>query len=281
MVGPTAQVASLALHLNARLRSISVPPFQNSTTQYCEVIRFLHKAEPPDPSAPDPNWRIIADDPDAWLASLRGVSRALLVHEPSNDPRLSDRMSSGFVGGGGRWFLCLDRGGSFECWEAWWKVGNQNAVDRRIWHVHYARVVDDHVIERQELARACQPVAEVRDRLGAALTRIESFARSRALEGFADSFRRALTCLDSPDPLSLVFHKDIAPAGVLALEAAQVLSACQAAWVFGGMGSWNDMSFQGDDGKVYESISDELFDLINRAICAGTNHAAPRVLRCD
>jgi hypothetical protein len=40
------------------------------------------------------------------------------------------------------------------------------------------------------------------------------------------------------------------PAGLLNLSAAQLLTACRTPWVFGGMGSWNDMSFDGKEQPV-------------------------------
>ncbi len=275
MVGPTAQLVSLSLHLNARLRSIPTPPFHNSTTRYCELIRFLHASKPPRSSDPDPNWHIVANNPDAWLASLRDIRRALIVHEPSNDPRLSDRMSSAFVGGGGRWFLCLDRGQSFECWEPWWRAGNRQAPDNRIWQVHYARVVETYTFEPDELARVTAPIADMTTRLRSILTRIEAFARKVDQPGFADCFKTAQSCLDSSTPLAETFHSDIAPPGTLPHAAAQLLAANQHAWVFGGMGSWNDLVFDGDDGTQYNLLSEELFNALNQSICIAANQAAP------
>jgi hypothetical protein len=55
------------------------------------------------------------------------------------------------------------------------------------------------------------------------------------------------------------------------LEAKQLLGAVQAAWVFGGMGSWNDLGFDGDDQQEYDKLSIELFLLLNQAICSAIN----------
>jgi hypothetical protein len=37
------------------------------------------------------------------------------------------------------------------------------------------------------------------------------------------------------------------------------------------MGSWNDMSFEGEDQKRYDYLSDTLFVLLTRAIAASAN----------
>ncbi len=50
-----------------------------------------------------------------------------------------------------------------------------------------------------------------------------------------------------------------------------MLAACQKAWVFGGMGSWNDMGFDGEDQKDYVRLSEALFQALNAAIVAAAN----------
>jgi hypothetical protein len=57
----------------------------------------------------------------------------------------------------------------------------------------------------------------------------------------------------------------------MSLEAKQLLGAVQTAWVFGGMGTWNDLGFEGDDRREYDALSGELFLLLNQAICGAVN----------
>jgi hypothetical protein len=45
-----------------------------------------------------------------------------------------------------------------------------------------------------------------------------------------------------------------------------LLEACQTAWVFGGMGSWNDLWFEGEDQGIYERVSERLFEAVNAGI---------------
>jgi hypothetical protein len=49
------------------------------------------------------------------------------------------------------------------------------------------------------------------------------------------------------------------------------LDACQSAWVFGGMGSWNDMGFEGADQKEYDHVSEQLFAALNETIQAAVD----------
>lgn len=270
MVGPTAQISSLICTLNARIRRLpGVPSFSsNSTSQFCAEIRFTRVAR--SLFFRKETVHVFANSPDQWLDLVvsNGAKRAFLTYQPTNDPRISDRMSAGFVGGGGGWNMLVQGRKGSDCWRAHWSVGNREALDRRIWQVQYALVAEN----QPPLANGRLASTVIED-LGAALNGIESFAREQAIDGFANAFQLAQKCLASDDPLSLVYHRDIAPRGAIGLSAARLLAAAQAAWVFGGMGSWNDLGFEGDIQKHYEQCSDRLFDLLNESICVGVNES--------
>jgi hypothetical protein len=108
----------------------------------------------------------------------------------------------------------------------------------------------------------------------ALLVAIKDFAVKHELDGFANCFATAIDSLQSGPPLPKVFHADIAPGGLLPLESRRLLFASQSAWVFGGMGSWNDLGFDGEEGRIYDNLSDRLYNIVNRAICAATNTLA-------
>jgi hypothetical protein len=67
------------------------------------------------------------------------------------------------------------------------------------------------------------------------------------------------------------FHEDLAPDGGLPPLAVSLLDACQSAWVFGGMGSWNDLAFQGDVQAEYDRTSERLFLALAQVIRAAAN----------
>ena len=54
-----------------------------------------------------------------------------------------------------------------------------------------------------------------------------------------------------------------------------VLAAAQNAWVFGGMGSGNHMSFEGADQVEYQRVSNLLFETLRTAITDATNCSLP------
>jgi hypothetical protein len=90
---------------------------------------------------------------------------------------------------------------------------------------------------------------------------------------FADCFGKAIESLTGTDDPKHGYHRNLAPIGLLSDQAARTLDACQASWVFGGMGSWNDLGFDGEDQRLYERGSERLFRAINAAIAAATNTA--------
>jgi len=151
-----------------------------------------------------------------------------------------------------------------EFWLARWEVGNQEAPDRRIWRVTYGRVA-----EAKSKSYVGRNPEATKERLLKALREIHSFSERHNGGGFTDCFSRAIGTLTSAEPHG--YHKDISPPGLLPPGAAAVLDASQSAWVFGGMGSWNDMGFDGADGKEYDRVSEQLFQVLTEAICEAAN----------
>jgi hypothetical protein len=213
-------------------------------------------------------WSIAAQTPDEWLErEARPGKKAVVLHRRTNDP---DRMLAGFVGGGGSWQLHSTDGHRTDVWEATWEVGNREAADKRIWRVRYAPVSENLAF----VPPIQRSPTEIIPALNQALSDVLAFSEQHQIAYFDSCFRKATECLSSGDPFALVHHQDLAPEALLSLPAQQVLAACQAAWVFGGMGSWNDMGFEGPEQARYEKLSEALFTLLNEAIQSATNSAA-------
>jgi len=263
MNGEIAQIAALTCHGNAFLSGKPEVRFfpGNSTCQYCERVIFValkksvfgivRKTE-------------VADTPDAWLALLksRGALGIRLGRSSHDEPGIPDRMSAGFVGGGGTWMMevLLPRQTS-EFWVPRWEVGNRNAPDRKIWRVTYGCVSEAKTspLTAPDLTRATRELAE-------GLKDIREFSVRQGTDGFTNWFDEALNTIAAKGSNQHIYHPDLAPGGFLSDEAAVLLDACQQAWVFGGMGSWNDLLFDGEDQRAYERVSEGLFEAVNRAI---------------
>ena len=267
MQGPIAQAAALTIYGNDRLNGHERPGFWPGATvfNYCKSIRFV--ALEGDLRAPVE--MPFAGDPAAWVDALRngGVRRLRLHYMQGHHPLMTDRLSVAFAGGGGRWLIeaLQDRGA--DLWEAKWSLGDRKDPERRIWMVAYGRVQADGA----PLELAERPLAAIKHDLDAALAKAEAFATAKDLTDFAAAFREARATLASTTPFAGVYHTDMAPTDGLLLEAKQLLAATQAGWVFGGMGSWNDLSFPGAEGQEYDQLSEHLFALMVEAIHSAVN----------
>ena len=267
MQGIIAQAAALAIFGNDILRGYSREDFwpASSVFKFCKAVRFVALSD----EAAKPTKSLFAEDPMQWILRLRdeGTSSLRLHAVAHNDPGISDRMSVGFVEGGGRWFIESQQARVSDLWQARWQSLNKDDPDRRIWDVAYFRI--DH--GRPHIPLQTKSITALRQDLMMVLSKIEAFAVRQKLEYFAGVFRKATGLLSSDHPLSQTYHSDFAPTPAMPLEAKQLLGAVQTAWIFGGMGTWNDLGFDGDDQRESDALSGELFLLLNQAICSAVN----------
>ena len=260
---PVAQIVALTCHGNAILCGHGTAPFfpNNSTCRFCERVSFVTL---------DKTWLgktkelDTAQTPDQWFALLKssGAWGIRLSRAPQGLSWLSDRMSAGLVDGGGTWTLeVLFPDQKSERWVAGWQVTNPQAPDQRIWRVTYRR-------GSRSRTRPLPPVdlSDLAAELHASLEATADFSARKSLDTFTKAFDEAMDTLSTKGQVRHGYHQDLAPHGFLRYDEAMLLDACQRAWVFGGMGSWNDLGFEGDDQKLYERLSDRLFRAVNEAI---------------
>ena len=262
-----SQAAALVIFGNDVLRGHARSDFWPASTvfRFSKTVQFV--ALSGDPAKPDE--KLYAQDPMRWIARLRDEgSTDLRVHYVvGDDPRINDRMSVGFIGGGPRWLIEARQAHASDVWEARWRVMNRDDPEKKIWEVTYFRTDQG----RSHIAMKAPNLTALRHDLAATLSRVETFATRQKMEGFAGAFRKASAILSSDQPLAETHHSDLAPTSATPLEAKQLLGAVQAAWVFGGMGSWNDLGFAGDDQQEYLKLSDELFARLNQSISGAVN----------
>jgi hypothetical protein len=147
---------------------------------------------------------------------------------------IDERMLVGMVGGGPRWLIEPVYPDRSELWEGFDRVGDKNAADKKIWLSAYI------LIGEAESARSVDTkikgaAMDLRD----ALLSIEAVARQMPGAPFADVFvaaRETLEGKELPYPLEFLHFAQMKP------EAERLLKAAGRAWVFGAMGSWNDLA---------------------------------------
>jgi hypothetical protein len=238
---------------------------------FCECCQFMHLEK----SGEQWNETLYADNPNVWLELLKqdGVRSLRLIYEATRDQHIGEhktpeRMLAGFAGGGGTWLIEARKQSRSEFWAGKWKLGDRDRADRKIWRVSYGRVA---INEQSDKAITQPSVTEIADKLKANLTRIAEFARTHDAKSFANTFETAIAHLSGKQIDIAPYLQDIAPTDTLPPVALQLLRAAQVASVFGGMGSWNDMNFDGVDQSIYEDLSEELYSLINNAVVAAAN----------
>lgn len=112
-----------------------------------------------------------------------------------------------------------------------------------------------------------------RSSLASALEAVQDFAQKQGLRTWARLFRRALLRL-SLEPQPLEDLVELLQLNALPTPAIQLALCASAADVFGGMGSWNDMAFEGETGELYVSLSDRLLASSKTALRASLNRSA-------
>jgi hypothetical protein len=268
MQGSIAQTVALTIYANAALAMrLSPTDFypSNSTFKFCESVVFSDKRRGPSESELPP----YASDPVAWIGNLssEGVSGLRVNYGPLKKRDLVERTTVAFVGGGGKWTIEEIRRAKSFTWDGTWRINDRKRADRRTWQVNYYRTVGS----RFRFAYRPDNLEAHKKKLERSLRRILNFARNRKLDKFAKVFESGLFRLQSQNPYEGLFHSDIAPPGFLPLSANQLLGAAQAAWVFGGMGSWNDGMYSGEQDKQYDAVSQELYGALNASIIAAAN----------
>jgi hypothetical protein len=267
--GELAQLVALAAHGSVWLAGIAGGPAprldaDNVMFKYVRRVRF----ELEQPSFPG----AVASDVAGWLygARARGIDRFwLCIPKPGvvsvGDHTIPDRDLVAFAGAGNWFVLGTSRKNSAEVWHASWTVREREPGDRGVWEVVYhGESADDGVLP----PRPAMSISK--QRLTVALDNAEAFARSQELGRWADWFAEARLLDASNDEPP--FLSDMLPARGFSKSARRLLAMATSSWVFGGMGSWNDLAFSSrEDEEEYERVSAELYSAVLGALVAGVN----------
>jgi hypothetical protein len=112
-----------------------------------------------------------------------------------------------------------------------------------------------------------------RTALTRALKAVQDFAQQQELKYWSKHFRRCLLRLSlEPQPLDDLL--ELLMVNGLSVPALQLVNAAMASNVFGGMGSWNGLTFEGADAPSYRVLSDRLLSAMRSAYRAGINTSA-------
>ena len=255
------QIVALALNGNAGLRGFDISRFWPGSLAFASdgTVTFRDRR---DASSP---WEEVAPDPLSWLGAMQPPPKGYRLHLIDDELDEIGAQAPDAFTGGSRWLIEVVGEGASSVWE---KASPVSAFEDEepVWERAFYCIEPGWApppFETDLPALTGEFARVLRDAL--------AFAHAHRT-GFHDSFEQALGELASNAPAP--FGGDgVTPAGFpVSLEARRLLAAAQSAWVFGGMGSWNDMGFDDDATQAsYDALSRALFNVVMRALRDGTN----------
>jgi hypothetical protein len=209
--------------------------------------------------------KVLATNANKWFKYLndKGAKRLKLFYKKSNQIDLPDHISTAFDGGGSQWIIEAQFETTSDLYLTEWYPSTKFKLDTRKTHV--VRFNRDTI----HLDDISEPVRIAREKLSKKLQQLSEFASKYDYsQHWVENFKSALMTLLEFKPQA---SDEFLPADIYSTEARQLIQGAFASWVFGGMGSWNDMSFSGTDQAVYESLSEDLYTSLCNAIVAAVN----------
>ncbi|MBL7723778.1 MAG: hypothetical protein JNK27_06500 [Chitinophagaceae bacterium] len=210
------------------------------------------------------------NNPEEWFQFLKkdDCRELKLFYQHTKDQsQFKDYKTAGLVGGGGTWLIEAVYKKYSDFWYAHWNYQQHENPEQQGWLVEYEAVARKKPTINLQLL-----LNPVKNELKEALQQTEQFARQEKLDNWADCFAKALTELESEGPGATFYYPDLLINKNYDITARQLIFGAAQSWVFGGMGSWNDLGFDGPEkNDLYEQLSETLFEKVTGAIIAGIN----------
>src|SRR6266498_2575835 len=204
---------------------------------------------------------ILAKNTRGWFSHLETNGIRYLKLDLLNLQHLPPPYATSLFTAGGAWVIQTDQG---KCWQPNWSFLNQGSRQARLWKVEYWERDNIPVInDFSDMETA------YRD-LESCLVEAQDFSMRRKF-GWEKCFEKALLLLHDPSP-ALPFYADLLPSNFMNIKVRQLLAGAIQAWVFGGLGSWNDMYITDHSvEQEYQQISKNLYGAVIQSVGAVTN----------
>jgi len=209
--------------------------------------------------------KVLASNANKWFSFLKdqGAKKLKLFYKKSEQVDLPDHISAAFVGGGSQWVVEVQFDSTSDLYLSGWAPSDNMGIGRG--KTHYLRFNCDI----PHLDDTSLSVRVAREKLSTVLQDLSEFVgKFEHTKHWMGNFEYALETLNEFEP---EVADEFLPAGIYSKEVHQLLQAAFASWVFGGMGSWNDMAFGGADQDQYDSLSEKLYTTLCNSIVSGVN----------
>jgi len=255
------EYVALVTYANMYLQSVNLDvDIDRLASHNCPRLEFLQSSSKDMAGTSS----VIASDATKWFAYLKkqNAKRVKLHYQPSSHPDLPDHIGAAFVGGGSRWFLEVQNEENCDLYSI---GGDDKVTPSRPGKKPYVLLEKD----LDFLQDSSLTVSKSRQRLNRVLKGLISFAkRFEHTQHWAGNFSNSRATLTEFEPSEA---DDLIPYGVYPKETRQLIETAFRSWVFGGMGSWNDLAFGGDDQSEYHLLSEELYEALCTAVVSGVN----------
>jgi hypothetical protein len=264
MNGELAQVIALVAHGNYFVNHEEISKIDlsgNSTFKFVNEVKFVRYKNTMDKQGVE-----VAGNVTDWFDNLRSnhVKRLWNIGFAWDRSDFAEHIAVAFSGGVPI-AIQLDLPEGFELWYPLWKTGGQ---PQKPWFVEYRGLVFNysHAAEMMDLK-------DVKEKLRVSISMAEEFSNRPGvdLKGWGEEFSKALGLLESATVVA-PYHPDMLPVAGFSTEARQILAVAAQAYVFGGMGSWNDLGFENLElQKEYGEVTKILYQAVKMSILMASN----------
>ena len=274
MTGSLLQLMTIVtygnLYLHSNYREKKFYP-SNPTFQFINQVKFSISA--------DSFQQVITrefTDPNEWfeLLKLANCQQLYLFYSTHKNPELPDHVSVAFANGGGNWHIVANFKEYSTFWNEHWTLNNDRTDRNKVWNVTYNEVLNN----QPSLQYQKNSLISEYSQLNEVLENIECLAIRNNHLNFAECFRDGINALQADDPTTYNFASELILDKGYTLKARQIIVAACHSWVFGGMGSWNDISIKEEDSHEDLILSRKLFSLLNLGIEKAINSFDPMLI---
>ncbi len=252
-----ALVTSANVYLNSDEKKYNL---DRTITEYCHGVEFI---ENPLPGIPG-SIMTIASDVMKWFNHLRndGSERVRLHYNPSTRDDIPQNIKTEIIANSSSWLFETQYGDSSRLYIN--VVNLQKLGISQLWKTYFVLLKG----ACKNLDDTSLSVNESIEHLDSILTMLCNFAdRFEHTKHWVDNFTWSRQILSKSNLSSI----DLIPNDIYSKDAYRLLEAALSSWVFGGMGSWNDLAFNGDDANQYTSLTRQLYEAICTSIVSVVN----------
>jgi hypothetical protein len=263
VIASLAQLISLVAYGNAFVHGLIAAPELTGSNWSFRYVRFLrfdrhsHRRIPWTNQLPT----TIARNTSEWFERLRndGVTKLGLNIAADTDYKMA-----GFAGAVPATIL-TNRPDRREHWVGSWTVISPKPSDDLVWDVVYESV------PLTALSLELPTVPDMVPSLRSALEDARDIAVGDHLDQFKRNFVEAIQFLDGQLPATSG-PWDLLPDVGFSVQARKLLAASTRAWVFGGMGWWNDIVFDSSDQQArFDVVTRRLWQTVLQGLGSAAN----------